>query len=196
MEEVQPQSIEKKSETTKQLKPAPDQKYKYKGPGRPTILSEEIVSKLEYCAAIRATITETCSYAGIARQTYYRWLEENSELSDRLDDLREKPFITARKTVIDNLSEVPTAFKFLEKVKPEEFADSLNLRHSGYVGGEVPEEDKAVVAEFHGRLKSNMKDRILKKSNENNQQTSASVGQDTGSGNETQPKDDSSDLRT
>lgn len=138
--------------------------FRYKYVGRQSKLTPELVTKLEECAAVQASVAETCFYAGIARQTYYRWMDENPELSDRMADLRQKPFLRARQTIISRLDDVNTAFRFMEKIKPDEFADTLKMQHSGEIGDGTPQEDKEVIAEFHARLKANMQKRIKEKS--------------------------------
>lgn len=105
-------------------------KKHYKYVGRPTKLSDEVVRKLEEAATIRATIPELCYYAGISRDTYYRWMKENPELSDRLDDLRQNPLLRARRTIIGRLdTDVNVAFRFLEKEKPEEYGEKIKIEH-------------------------------------------------------------------
>jgi hypothetical protein len=70
----------------------------------------------------RAGHTEACNYAGISRDTYYRWIAEMPELSDRFELLRQKPILRARETIAANLSkDVNLAWKYLERKLPEEF---------------------------------------------------------------------------
>lgn len=148
------------SKSTGETKPQKEPKYKYVGPGRPTKLTAEVVRKLEHAAAHQFSISETCFYAGIVRDTYYRWIEEFPELSDRLEELRQQPFVTARETIVGKLKDVNVAFKFMEKVKPEEFADTFKMQHEDSL---TPEEDKKLVAEFHAKLRANRNKRILEK---------------------------------
>src|SRR3990167_6620179 len=65
-------------------------KYRYKYVGRTSKLTEECVKKLEEATAIGASVKRACYYAGISRETYYQWLKQNPDLSDRLDDIRER----------------------------------------------------------------------------------------------------------
>jgi len=141
------------------------QQYRYVG--RATKLTEEVIRKMEECAAIRATVQELCFYAGIHRDTYYTWMKQNPELSDRLDDLRQKPFLKARQTIIGGLDDVNVAFKFMEKEKPEDYADILNIKHSGAIGTEeISADDKEAIAAFHAILKENIKKRNIEKAKE------------------------------
>jgi ACT domain-containing protein len=45
-----------------------------KAVGRPTVISYSIMIKLADSIQHNATITEACRYAGISRDTYYRYL--------------------------------------------------------------------------------------------------------------------------
>ena len=141
-------------------------RYQYKYLGRTSKFTEEVVRKLDECAAVQASVSETCFYAGISRDTYYRWMEENRDLSDRLDDLRQKPFLKARQTIISRLDDVNVAFRFLEKMKPEEFPDILKIQLSGQINDgrtHTPQEDLDTIAKFHQELKDNITRRIINK---------------------------------
>jgi len=133
----------------------------YKYIGRPTKLTPESVRKLEEAAAVRATVRESCFYAGISADTYYKWMKESPELLERLEDLRQKPFLVARKTIIDSLNDVNVAFRFLEKEKPEEYGDRIKVEHSGNVqqGDTIHPDDEALRLEFKTKLLANIRRR-------------------------------------
>jgi hypothetical protein len=90
--------------------------------GRPPKFTDEIVNKLEEVFALDGTIGEACFYAGISRTAYYNWIEENPELVDRFDALRENPVLKARRSVIDGLVDPEFALKYLERKKKGEFS--------------------------------------------------------------------------
>lgn len=90
--------------------------------GRPSKINQETVRKLEMTASLDCTISEMCFYADISRDTYYRWMKENKELSDRLTALRTAPILKARQEVINGLTGNPEfALKYLERKLPNEF---------------------------------------------------------------------------
>ena len=70
-----------------------------------TKLSPEVVNKLEEVFALDGTVEEACFYAGISRQTYYVWIKNNKELHDRFEELRQRPFLKARQTIVKNLDQ-------------------------------------------------------------------------------------------
>jgi ACT domain-containing protein len=53
--------------------------------GRPTKISYSIMIKLADSIQHNATITEACRYAGISRDTYYRYLE-NEVFAEKMEE--------------------------------------------------------------------------------------------------------------
>lgn len=95
--------------------------------GRPTVMTPEVVLKLEQAFAIDASVEEACSYAEIARNTFYEYLKVKPEFQDRINDLRQKPILKARQTVVKALIDPNHAFRYLEKKAKKEFGPSLDL---------------------------------------------------------------------
>jgi hypothetical protein len=104
--------------------------------GRPTKLTEETRHKIEEAAALDASVEEICYYADISRQTYYRWMEENPDFSDRIEKLRQRPFLKARQTIVKALENPKDAQWFLERRKKKEFAERTEL--TGADGKDLP----------------------------------------------------------
>ena len=50
---------------------------------RPTVMTDDIVAKLESAFLMGCTDNEACLYADIDRSTLYRYQEKNPEFSDR-----------------------------------------------------------------------------------------------------------------
>lgn len=106
------------------------------GEGRPTKRTPEIVKKLEEAFAIDATVEEACFYAGITKPTYYSWIEKDKGLSDRLEELRQKPVLLARQRVVKELgTDWDKAFKYLERKRKNEFA--MRTEHTGPGGADL-----------------------------------------------------------
>lgn len=146
-------------------RPKKDKAYRYRYVGRTSKMTPEVVSKLEQAAAVRATISESCFYAGISRETYYQWIKQNPELSDRLDDLRQQPFLKARQTIVSRLDDPNIAFRFMEKEKPEDYAERIKVEHSGAVSdaGSAYPEDEKLRLEYKGKLLENIRERAKAK---------------------------------
>lgn len=94
---------------------------------RPIEFNEEVVRKLEEVFALDGTVEEACYYANISRQTYYTHIKEKPELLDRFNELRERPILLARKTIVGALSDPNHAFRYLEKKKKKEFGNAIEV---------------------------------------------------------------------
>jgi len=96
-------------------------------------LSDETIKKIEEAFAIDASVLEACYYADISSQTYYNWVNENPELKEKFDRLRERPVLKARQTIVKGLDDPNLAFKYLERKKKMEFGNSLDVTSGGQV---------------------------------------------------------------
>lgn len=91
--------------------------------GRPTKLTPEVRKKIEEAAAWDASVEEICFYADISRFTYYQWIKENPELSNRIEELRNRPVLKARQTAVTKLSETySNAMDYLSRKRKVEFS--------------------------------------------------------------------------
>jgi len=95
--------------------------------GRKTIITQDVVQKLEYAFSIGSTDVEACSFAGIAKQTLYNFMEKNPEFVDRRNDLKNAPILKSRATLVKNLDNPLWAFKYLERKLPKEFGQNIKL---------------------------------------------------------------------
>ena len=89
--------------------------------GRPTVMTPQVVAKLEEAFAIDASVAEACFYADISRDAYYDFLKISPQFSDRVEALRQKPILKARQTIVRGLDEPANAKWYLEKKKSTEF---------------------------------------------------------------------------
>ena len=129
--------------------------------GRPTVITDEVVRKLEEVAALDGAVLEMCFYAGISKTAYYEYIRANPEFADRIAALRERPVLLARKTVVEGLDKSPTfALSYLDRKRPNEFAPKHKIEHSGNVGmtaGENPEiekEEEEIALKYEADLKA------------------------------------------
>ena len=108
------------------------QRKSHKGVGRPTDFTPETINKLEQAFAIDSTVEEACSYAEISRQTFYDWMKKNPQFSDRIEELRQKPLLKARQTVVQKLGEsYSNSMDYLKRKRKLEFGDSSDLTSGG-----------------------------------------------------------------
>lgn len=95
--------------------------------GRPTKMTPEVVTKLEEVFALDGTVEEACFYAGISRNAYYEWVKAKPELNDRFEELRQRPFLKARQTIVKNLDQPEHAKWYMERKKKIEFAGRTEM---------------------------------------------------------------------
>lgn len=103
--------------------------------GRPTVRTPEVDTKIEQAAALGASYEEIAFYAGIHRNTLYRWAQEDEELKGRIEELQQQPILKARQTVIQSLGDPDRAFRYLERKRKAEF--SLRTETDVTSGGEA-----------------------------------------------------------
>lgn len=85
-------------------------------------LDQEILMSLKQAYSIGATDEEAASYAGIHRATLYRHLKESPEFKDWCENLKRRPILKAKSTVVANLNDPIIAFRYLERKARVEFA--------------------------------------------------------------------------
>lgn len=96
--------------------------------GRPTVVDELVLAKLEEAFALGCTDAEACLMANISQSTLYKYQDANPDFLERKNELKESPVLMARKSVVDNLKRDPElALKYLERKKKNEFAPRSEL---------------------------------------------------------------------
>lgn len=104
------------------------------GAGRPTVMTTETIRKLEVSFSYDATVEEACLDAGISPNTYYEFLKKHPAFQDRVDALRQAPYLVLRKKVIqEGEHNADTALKFLERKKKMEFSTRSEVAHTGEI---------------------------------------------------------------
>ena len=87
-------------------------------------------SKIQEVAALDGSVEEMAYYCDVSRQTIYNWLEEDTELFDKVERLRARPILKARQTINKRMEESYTnAVDYLKRKKRTEFGDSIE--HTG-----------------------------------------------------------------
>lgn len=138
-------------------------------PGRPTVLTPEIRLKIEEAAALDATIEEIALWAGVHRSTLYRWMQDDEGLRDRIEELRQKPILKARNTVVSALSDPNHAFRYLERKRSKEFMPTAKLEHAGqvaFVPGHVDPKTEQIKNEYEDKLRQALAEEQVNESEE------------------------------
>ena len=93
----------------------------------PVKLDDITVKKIEEALALDCSIEETCLMANISKQTYYNWTASFPELKERFDLLRATPFLKARQTINNSLSNPQYAFEYMKRKRKGEFSERTEL---------------------------------------------------------------------
>jgi hypothetical protein len=102
--------------------------------GRPTVMTDETIGKLEEAFALGCTDKEACLFAGISVDSLYKHQRENPEFIKRKEALKETPVLQARTTVVRAVKENPTmAFQYLERKRRDEFGPHQKVDIKGDV---------------------------------------------------------------
>lgn len=109
--------------------------------GRPTVMTDLVLKKLEEAFAWGCSDKEACFYADISEKTLYNYQEKNEDFLHRKELLKERPVLLARKAVVENLENNPNlALKFLERRVPMEFNSTAIVKR----------EEKSLIDDLHG----------------------------------------------
>jgi len=90
--------------------------------GRPTVITDEVLRKLDEAFAMGCTDLEACLYADISKTALYEYQQKHPEFAEHKEKLKETPVLLARTTVIKNLRNPQSAQWYLERKKKNEFA--------------------------------------------------------------------------
>ena len=94
---------------------------RYENSGRPTVITEEVLEKLEYAFRHSFSDKEACLHANISTSALYHYQEKNPEYKERKALLKLSPNMAAKEELVDNIKG--------------------NLEHSKWwVGKKIPEE--------------------------------------------------------
>lgn len=97
--------------------------------GRPSVMNEKTLRKLEIFIASGMSVSASCYMAGISKSTYYEHKELDKEFADRMRMAEEWATFRARQVVlqaIDN-GDVAAARWYLERKARFEFAPNKAL---------------------------------------------------------------------
>ena len=92
--------------------------------GRPTVMTPEMVSKLEEGFMKGFTDAECCLYCGISKQALYDYCNKYPEFTDRKEDLKKHPAIQAKLNILDSINDGDKDISkwYLERKNKDEFS--------------------------------------------------------------------------
>jgi len=73
------------------------------GAGRPTVMTEDVIRKLEHAFSLGCTDLEACFFANIGKTSLYKYQDENPEFTERKELLKQSPIFKARQKIYDHM---------------------------------------------------------------------------------------------
>lgn len=97
--------------------------------GRPTVITDEVLQKLEQAFSLDCTDDEACVYADISPRSLYYYQEANPDFLQRKKLLKQKLVLKARTVIANSLNsdDRDTAKWYLERKKKDEFSTKQEI---------------------------------------------------------------------
>jgi hypothetical protein len=97
--------------------------------GRPTVMTPEVLRKLEEAFSKDLSDREACLYAGIGERTLYDYQDNNPDFSQRKALLKSSVSMHAKLKLAESISDgnVGDAKWYLEKRQGDDYADTVKL---------------------------------------------------------------------
>lgn len=92
--------------------------------GRPTVMTPEVIAKLEDGFLKGLTDLECCLYAGISKDALYDYCNKYPEFSDRKEQLKKQPAVQAKLNILDAINDGDKDISkwYLERKNKDEFS--------------------------------------------------------------------------
>lgn len=107
--------------------------------GRPTVMTEDVLRKLEEAFSYGATDKEAIFIADISSTAFYDYCKSNPDFAERKEALKDMPKYRARKNIVDKINDgdVPTSQWYAERKAKEEFSNRTDLNLSGELTSKI-----------------------------------------------------------
>lgn len=135
-------------------------KKRYEHSGRPTVMTPDVLGKLEDAFMNAFTDEMACLYAGIHRDTLYAYCQENPAFSDRKETLKMTPDLRAQQTIIKDIDNVGGA-RYWAEHRMAQFMPTTKV----IVGGTLKTEDvttSEILREVTKKYEDEIKQSIIK----------------------------------
>ena len=113
--------------------------------GRPTVMTPEVIAKLEQVFALGGTDLEAIFYADISKDALYDYQKIHPEFTERKERLKQTPVLKARQTIIKGLDNDDNARWFLERRLKNEFSYRSEVTGANGEPIQIGIEDKAKI---------------------------------------------------
>jgi hypothetical protein len=104
--------------------------------GRPPLMTEEIVEKLQSLIAGGTYITEACKIVGIDRTTLYKYIANHPNFSTKIQELRIATKAAAESNIVNSIindGDIANSWRWLEKFDPDFIPKEDNITETTIV---------------------------------------------------------------
>lgn len=132
--------------------------------GRPTVMTPDVLAKLEDAFTYCYTDEEACLYANISPDALYDYQRKNPQFTERKQLLRKTPNLKAKKVLVENVGSESGARWWAANKMGDEFSPKTRMELNDV--SELAEADPAdmeAVEEFEKKLRENLIKRRLAK---------------------------------
>jgi len=121
--------------------------------GRTTVMTLEVIRKLENAFSYGFDDRTACFLAGIGTTSLYKYQEKNPKFAERKEELKKKPDIMAKQTAVNSLKLPQYAWRWLERRNADftptsKTQTTLEVRSGEDIMVEMSEEEKKALEEF------------------------------------------------
>ena len=95
--------------------------------GRKQVIDDAVLQKLNQAFSLGCSDEEAASFAEIAVSTIYNYQKKNPDFLEWKQQLKEKPILKARNTVVKSLDDPKIALEYLKAKKKDEFGQRMEI---------------------------------------------------------------------
>lgn len=97
--------------------------------GRPTVMTEGVLQKLEYGFMKGLSDSQCCAYADIAPSTLYNYCDSHPEFLERKEQLKNSPSVKAKLNIVEAIEEGDYELSkwWLERKEKQEFSTKQEI---------------------------------------------------------------------
>lgn len=95
--------------------------------GRPSVITDTVLAKLEQAYKVGANDTEACEYAEIDPATLYRYFKKNKEFCEKKTAWKSRPTLKAKFSAYKGLDDPRFALDYL-KLRDNDFSNKLEQK--------------------------------------------------------------------
>ena len=103
--------------------------------GRPTVMTDEVIRKLEVAFVAGCSDLEACCYADIGKSTLYDYCENNPSFSERKETLKNQPTLKAKLIIDEALTtgDLNTAHRVIDRKEGSKVKQEITGSNGGPV---------------------------------------------------------------